>query len=133
MIRRSIYTIAMLGLLTVAGCANFGPTKYLAPSMGESGAGKHEVSVERDTHFGYNSVPFVVFVDGKEVAQVLGGEVINLYVPDGRRIIGISAAPNKKKPDMSVAVDVSATSKPVIHASMCAIGYCGAKIELVSQ
>lgn len=125
--------MVLAAALLVSGCANFGPTKYLAPGMEEPATGKHEVSVERDTHFGYNSVPFVVFVDGKEAAQVLGGEVINLYVPDGRRIIGISAAPNKKKPDMSLAVDVSATSKPVIHASMCAIGYCGAKIELVSQ
>lgn len=123
----------MLGLLTIAGCANFGPTKYLAQDMGQPAPGKHEVSIERDTHFGYNSVPFVVFVDGKEAGQVLGGEVINLYVPDGRRTIGISASPNRKKPDMNLAVDVSATSKPVIHASMCAYGYCGAKIELVSK
>lgn len=119
--------------LLISGCAHFGPTKYLAQGVSEAGVGKHEVSIERDTHFGYNNVPFVIYVDGKEAAQVLGGEVINLYLPDGRRIIGVAAAPNRKKPDMSLAVDVSATSRPVIHASMCAIGYCGAKIELVSK
>lgn len=113
--------------LLLSGCANFGPTKYLAPDMGESAAGKHEVSVERDTNFGKNSIPAIIVVDGQAAAQVLGGEVITLHLADGRHAIGIQRM-HEDKPDMAVIVDVGPDNKPVLKASLCAMGYCGFKL-----
>jgi hypothetical protein len=123
--------IALLFALALTSCASFGPTKCLTANACSPGPGKHAISIERDTHFGYNKLPMRIYVDGAPIAEVLGGETINLYVADGRHIVGIDSGPAKEKPDMTLAVDVNAANQPILRASLCAIGYCGAKLERV--
>lgn len=119
--------MVLAAALLVSGCANFGPTKYLAPGMGEPATGKHEVSIERDTNFGKNSIPAIIVIDGSPAAQVLGGDVITLHLTDGRHTIGIQRM-HEDKPDMAVIVDVGPDNRPVLKASLCAMGYCGFKL-----
>lgn len=126
------FILAILAVLALTGCASFGPTRCLATIDCSAGPGKHDLSIERDTHFGYDRVPMRVYVDGQPTAEVLGGETITLYLRDGRHIVGIDSGPNKRKPDMTLAVDVGPNEQPILRASLCAIGYCGAKLERVA-
>lgn len=124
--------LALVLAASLAGCASFGPTRCLTADACAAGSGKHLVSIERDTHFGYNSVPMRIYVDGKPTAEVLGGETISLYLKDGRHIVGIDSGPSRDKPDMTLAVDVGVNDQPILRASLCAMGYCGAKLERVA-
>jgi len=121
----------VLALLT--GCASVSPT-YLDSTVSTSTSGTHVVSVERGKHFGIDNVPLVVFMDGKEVALLGGGQTITLNVKDGRHIIGVAPKTTSDHgADSSIAIDVSAESQPILRTNVAAWGWAGWVIERVKD
>ena len=120
-------------MLVLAGCA-IAPPRYLAPQVEHSSPDTQVVSIERAKWLGNSSVPLYVFVDGEKVASLGGGQVINLHLPLGRRIIGVGFAVGDYpggKADRSIAVDVTKDHAPILRATMAAMGYGGWKITQI--
>lgn len=127
--------VLVLGLMALSGC---GPVKpvVIEASMATAGVGRYPVTVERGRWVGLNSTPIGVYVDRKLVAVVGGGQVVTMYVDEGRHSVGVGpdrGPPNVLVPNDEVAVDVSATSRPILRTNVSAMGYGGWKIERVSQ
>src|SRR5690348_7109578 len=125
----------LLGMLALAGC---GPVKPVVTelSMATPAAGHYAVTVERGRWVGLNSTPIGIYVDRKLVAVLGGGQVVTIYVEEGRHSVGVG--PDRWPPDFLVpndelAVDVSSTSRPILRTNVSAMGYGGWKIERVSQ
>lgn len=127
-----LMTFAVLAAL-LAGCASVSP-KYLDSGVSSAALGSHAVSVERGKHFGIDSVPLIIFVDGEKAAHIGGGQTITLYIKDGRHIIGVAPkAAADHGPNSSIAVDVSAQSQPILQTNVAAWGWAGWKIERVNN
>lgn len=122
----------LLAAALLAGCASV-PATYLDPSMARATAETHVVTIECHSPFP-GGAPLVVWVDGVAVAHVPGGQSINLYLADGRHIVGVGmpSRTGDKAPERTIAIDVSATSSPILRASVVAGGYGGWKIKQVN-
>lgn len=125
----------LVGLLGVAACSPVRPM-VTEPSMAVASAGRFPVTVERGRWAGLNSTPIGVYIDRKLVAVVGGGQVVTMYVNEGRHSVGVG--PDRGPPDVLVpndelAVDVSSESRPILRTNVSAMGYGGWKIERVSQ
>jgi hypothetical protein len=124
-------TALLIVLSFLIGCASVSPT-YLDSTVSTSIAGTHVVSVERGKHFGIDNVPLVVFMDGKEVALLGGGQAISLNVKDGRHIIGVAPKTVAEHGAVSsIAIDVSSESQPILRTNVAAWGWAGWMIERV--
>jgi hypothetical protein len=117
--------------LALSGC---GPVKPVVtdPAMAVVAAGRYPVTVERGRWAGLNSTPIGVYVDRKLVATVGGGQVVTMYVAEGRHSIGVGpykGSTERAVPMDELAVDVSAASQPILHTNVSAAGWGGWKIE----
>jgi hypothetical protein len=65
-----------------------------------------------------------VYADGKRIATIGNGEVLTVYLPKGRRIIGVGKA-NQDRPDAEVGVDVSEGTQTFVHLTLSAWGWGG--------
>ncbi|MBB3226822.1 hypothetical protein FHW69_001423 [Luteibacter sp. Sphag1AF] len=126
-----IVVVAML----VTACAPVRPS-IKDQAMLSPAAGRYPVTVERGTWVGVDSLPLGVYVDRKLVATVGGGQMVTMYIEEGRHSIGVGpddGVPEALVPDNELAIDVSSTSKPILHASVASMGYGGWKLERVAQ
>lgn len=122
--------ILILALL-LAGCAAM-PARHVESSWSEPGPGLQTVTVERPSRWP-GGAPLLVWVDGKVSAEVPGGQAINLYLPEGRHIIGVGmpGRSGSEAPERTIVVDVTPGSQPLLRASIVALGYGGWEIEQV--
>lgn len=121
----------LLVLLFLAGCTAM-PARHIDQAWAKPADGLHVVTVERPSRWP-GGAPLIIWVDGKQVAALPGGQAINLYLPEGRHIIGVGmpARSGSEAPERTAAVDVSATSHPLLRAGIVALGYGGWEIEVV--
>lgn len=126
--------LSALAMVALVGCA-IAPARYIDPKVSAQLPGTHVVSVERGKQLGASSSPLTIFIDGSPVAEVFGGQVINLYLKDGRHSIGVGmfGRTGKRAPEREITIDVSETSKPILRAGTVALGYGGWGIEPVSR
>jgi hypothetical protein len=125
------WILIVLVFVGVAGCA-VAPARYLNASLSDKAPGTSAVSIERHKKFGYDALPVIIYVDGKSAAQIHGGQVVTLYIKDGRHSIGVSAG-QYAAPEREIAIDVSPENKPILRAHSVALGYGGWGIDLVTR
>ena len=127
--------IVLSAAIALSGCAPIRPI-VIDPEMISESTGRYPVTVERGRWVGLDTTPVGIYVDRKLVATVGGGQVVTMYVAEGRHSVGVGPAKGKPQvlePMDEVAVDVSETSRPILHTNVSALGYNGWKIERVSK
>ena len=124
---RIAVTLALVVMLT--GCTSITP-KYYESAVARATPGSRAIVIRRGRHFGIDNVPLVIFLDGRPVAHVGGGQTITLHVADGRHSIGVAPkAAEDRGPSSSITVDVSAQNQPVLITNVAWMGWAGWKIE----
>jgi hypothetical protein len=126
---RGIGSILMVFGLCI-GAANAGAI-YMDKSYQQPSPNKGVVSVERTKHFFLNHLAARIYVDGKPVASLHGGDAINIYMPFGRHILGASAHVKETGPDQQLAVDVTANESPILRMTAANGGYSGVKLTRI--
>lgn len=124
MIGKLRITIVLLAA-SLAGCA-IAPAKFVDPALATAAPGTHIVSIERGKWFGAAHAPMWIYVDGAHVADLYGGQAMNLHLKDGRHLIGVAVKSHgDNRPEREIVVDVSASNQPILRAGPVAAGYGG--------
>lgn len=114
---------AIVSGLFVVGASS--AAEIIDPSVGRHAPGTAAVSVERDKHFGTNRLPALLYVDGKVVASVKGGEAIVIFLPRGPHVIGSTLSTKAGKPDQSIVVDAVEEKTTTLKAHLGDWGWAG--------
>lgn len=126
------WVAVMIATIATAGCV-IAPAKYMNTNVATALPGTHAVSVERGKWFGAAHAAMWIYVDDVHVANLYGGEAINLHLKDGRHLIGVAVKSHgENRPEREIAVDVSASSQPILRAGPVAAGYGGWGIARVN-
>ena len=104
--------------------------EILDPSFGPDGHGA-AVSVERDRHFGTNRLPAYIFVDGKAVATLKGGEAVILRMSPGPHVMGSSLRNPPTAPDKAMAVEATEGKTTMLKAHLGNWGWTGMELQRV--
>ncbi|OZI61548.1 hypothetical protein [Bordetella genomosp. 11] len=123
-------------LLMITACASV-PDVKTAPKVAPAAisdemvasphAGAGEVTFKRDS-WPLHAYRLPIYVDGKQIATIGNGEVLNVYLAAGRRLVGTGKV-NESKPDAEVAVDVSEGKETFVHLTLSAWGWGGWNIS----
>jgi hypothetical protein len=119
-------------LLLCSGCASV-PDPATAPRAGaeaitdaavaQSHSGAGAVTFKRDS-WPMHAYRLPIYADGKRIATIGNGEVLTVYLPVGRRLVGVGKA-NQDHPDAEVAADVSEAKESFVHLTLSAWGWGG--------
>lgn len=115
---------ALLATATLGGLLVCAPVfaRSAAPAVGAN-PGQAVVTVERSFNKPcYNSIPVTVFVDGKPMGQIGGGQVMSVRVPEGTHEVGIAMHPTNTSP-RSVTVVASPQHPAMLRANLASSGY----------
>jgi hypothetical protein len=119
-------------LFFVTGCASV-PDIQTAPKVAadsildatltspHDGAG--EVTIKRDS-WPLHAYKLGVYSDGTRIAEIGNGEVLTVYLPLGRRLIGVGQS-SAGKPESEIPVEVQQSKESFVHLTLSAWGWGG--------
>lgn len=100
--------------------------EVLDQSLLEPAADRGSVTIKRDS-WPLHAYRLGIYVDGKRIGTIGDGEVLRVFLPEGRRLIGISRG-GEPRPTSEIGLEVGA--KPVFaHLKLSAWGWGGWDIE----
>lgn len=132
MVRIIAFLLALL-----SGCVSV-PDTNMAPqtaasdvvdkAMLEVQPGTGSMTIKRDS-WPLHLYRLPVFLDGKEIGTIGGGEILKVYPPVGRHLVGVGGGAGGtsagKKPASEVGVDVTAAKPVFVHMTLSGWGYGG--------